>query len=169
MGEKIAEFKVGNIIYDINLDEKIMASEQALGLCDYVNASISLYPNQNEQRMEQVMFHELLHAIFGEAGYDEQDEDMINRVGIVFYQFIQDNFEYIGHPGVRKSVRDAKRGNAEAERAYAEDAPKLHAHPVGFDLTQVITGPMTEDDEYTEVDDDGFLDTGEEDEGGGES
>lgn len=155
--EKVGEFKVGQIIYDVVLDPKIMGTEQALGLCDYVNATIHIYPNQNEQRMEQVIFHELLHAIFGEAGYDEQDEDMINRVGIVFNQFLYDNFEFIGHEGIRKQIEASKQAQAEEQAAHYAAEMKLHKHPVGFKLDPPRQDEVTEevedfDDEVPNID-----------------
>jgi hypothetical protein len=42
-------------------------------------------------RKEQTFVHELLHACFKEAGYDEQDEEMIDRVSTVLYQVLKDN------------------------------------------------------------------------------
>lgn len=42
-------------------------------------------------KRNQVIVHELTHAIFMEAGFEEQDEDMINRVGNVLFQVLSDN------------------------------------------------------------------------------
>lgn len=42
-------------------------------------------------KKEQVLIHELLHACIAEAGFDEQDEDVVNRVSIVLYQVLKDN------------------------------------------------------------------------------
>lgn len=133
---KISEFKVGNIIYEVVLDEDLMMDEQALGSCDYLNAEISLFPRQNEQRMEQVLHHELMHAIFSEAGYDEQDEDMVNRLGIVFHQFITDNFQFIGHTGIREQVAEIADEMMEEEEAVAS-SKRTHQQPVGFDTSHV--------------------------------
>jgi len=44
----------------------------------------------SESRKEQTFVHELTHAIFYEAGVEEQDEDMINRVSLVLHQVLKD-------------------------------------------------------------------------------
>lgn len=60
------------------------------GMCHFDQAKIEILSSLSDQRKEQTFIHELTHAIFYEAGYDEQDEDMINRVGIVLHQVVKD-------------------------------------------------------------------------------
>lgn len=61
------------------------------GSCDYLNTEISIIEDLSEERKKDVFFHELIHAVFYEAGYEEQDEDMINRIGKILHQVISDN------------------------------------------------------------------------------
>lgn len=62
------------------------------GSCSYTECEISILDSLSNERKNQVFVHELAHAIFNEAGYDEHDEEMINRIGIVLHQVIADNY-----------------------------------------------------------------------------
>lgn len=62
----------------------------------YHKSDIKIESAMSETKKEQVFVHELTHAIFYEAGYDEQDEDMVNRLGIVLYQVLKNNNLYFG-------------------------------------------------------------------------
>lgn len=61
------------------------------GACRYGETTIEILDSLSVSRKEQVFIHELTYAIFNEAGYDEQDEDVINRIAIVLYQVLKDN------------------------------------------------------------------------------
>jgi len=52
----------------------------------------------SRDKKEQTLLHEMLHACFNEAGFDEQDEDVVNRLGIVLYQVLKDNNLSFGKP-----------------------------------------------------------------------
>ncbi|WP_407857658.1 hypothetical protein [Enterococcus hailinensis] len=86
------EIKVCGINYKIELVEVIdIAGERNYqGMCHFDLAKIEILESLSDQRKEQTFVHELTHAIFYEAGYDEQDEDMINRVGIALHQVIKE-------------------------------------------------------------------------------
>lgn len=43
------------------------------------------------KKRHQTFIHELTHAIFHEAGIDDQDEEQINRVAIVLHEVFLDN------------------------------------------------------------------------------
>ncbi|MDT2438325.1 hypothetical protein P7D98_23030 [Enterococcus avium] len=86
------EIKVGGINYTIEMVEVIdVGGERNFqGMCHFDLAKIEILNSLSDQRIEQTFIHELTHAIFYEAGYDEQDEDMINRVGIVLHQVMKE-------------------------------------------------------------------------------
>ena len=86
------EIKVGGINYRIELVDFIDISGERnfQGMCHFDKAKIEILNSLDDQRTEQTLIHELTHAIFYEAGYDEQDEDMINRIGIVLHQVVKD-------------------------------------------------------------------------------
>lgn len=86
------EIRVGGIKYNIDLVKVIdVGGERNFqGMCHFDLAKIEILNSLSDQRIEQTFIHELTHAIFYEAGYDEQDEDMINRVGIVLHQVMKE-------------------------------------------------------------------------------
>ncbi|MDP4549831.1 ImmA/IrrE family metallo-endopeptidase [Alkalihalobacillus macyae] len=89
---------------DYQVEEKpfvqIGESKDYLGCCSYSTTTIELLDSMSDDRKEQVFVHELTHAIFNEAGYDQHEEDMINRVAIVLYQVLKDNeFHFNEHEG----------------------------------------------------------------------
>ncbi|MBX9972125.1 ImmA/IrrE family metallo-endopeptidase [Cytobacillus firmus] len=83
--------KVGGIEYEIIQIEKMEEQFNHLGQILYTKGIIKVDKELAPDRKEQVFIHELLHACFYEAGFEEQDEDMVNRLGIVLYQVIKDN------------------------------------------------------------------------------
>lgn len=84
---------VAGVIYRTKEVEDVIidGSTHYLGACDYVNTEILLKSDLQDTKKEQVFVHELLHAVYNEAGFDEQDEDVINRVAIVLYQVLKNN------------------------------------------------------------------------------
>ena len=86
------EIKVCGINYKVELVEFIdVAGERNYqGMCHFDQTKIEILSSLSVQRKEQTFIHELTHAIFYEAGYDEQDEDMINRVGIALHQVLNE-------------------------------------------------------------------------------
>ncbi|MEC2070328.1 hypothetical protein [Alkalihalophilus marmarensis] len=87
------EIKVGGVIYTVKelpvVD--IGGDRNYSGACDYNQTTIELEEGLSDERKNDVLFHEITHAIFYEAGFAEQDEDMINRVGKVISQVFNDN------------------------------------------------------------------------------
>lgn len=85
--------KIGSVTYRVK--EKpfvdIDGDRNYQGCCDYPNTEISILSDISDERKNDVLIHELTHAIFYEAGFEEQDEDMINRVAKVLHQVIKDN------------------------------------------------------------------------------
>lgn len=85
--------QVGAVNYDVVTKPfiDIDGERNYQGSCDYLNTQIELVEDMSEERKEDTFFRELTHAIFYEAGFEEQDEDMINRVGKVLHKVIKDN------------------------------------------------------------------------------
>lgn len=88
--------KVAGIEYQVKEIEDMEEQFDHLGQILYTRGVIKLDMSLSQDRKEQVFIHELLHGCFYEAGFEEQDEDMINRVGIVLYQVLKDNQLYFG-------------------------------------------------------------------------
>lgn len=82
---------VAGVIYDIEEKEALVLETGNLGEVIYALTQIRIESNCSASKKEQIFVHEMLHAIFKESGYDEQDEDMINRVSITLYQVLKNN------------------------------------------------------------------------------
>lgn len=95
MGKKIYSdaVKVGGVSYQVAEVPfvEISGDKNYGGSCDYQKCEIKLLASMSDERKNQIFAHELTHAILNEAGYDEHDEDMVNRMGIVLHQVLVDN------------------------------------------------------------------------------
>ena len=88
-------YKIGQINYSVQFKEFVIIEEEAFyqGSCDYEKCEITILERLDETRQEQVLAHELVHALLFEAGFNqEHDEDMVQRLGIVLHQFLNDNY-----------------------------------------------------------------------------
>ncbi|KYG90794.1 hypothetical protein A0U40_17860 [[Bacillus] sp. KCTC 13219] len=89
---------VSGIPYQVVEKEYVEINENAnaLGCCTYDKALIEIKSTMSEERKEEVFVHELFHAILAEAGFDDHDEDLVNRASKVLYQVLKDNdFTYL--------------------------------------------------------------------------
>jgi Zn-dependent peptidase ImmA (M78 family) len=87
------EVKVAGVTYKV-LEKEYVEIEQNknyAGSCCYNESEINVLNTLSDTRKEQVFVHELVHAILMEAGYDDHDEDQVNRIGIVLHQVLKDN------------------------------------------------------------------------------
>ena len=84
-------FRVGSVDYTVSITPKTAAVDCLWGKVSFGDTSIELADGLSEERLKNVLIHELTHAIFHEAGFTEHDEDMINRVGNVLAQVLRDN------------------------------------------------------------------------------
>lgn len=90
----LESIKVGGITYKVELKDLSTRNDEAsgkqLGWCVYDEDKIEINEKLTQPRIEQTLIHELVHAIMYEAGL-EQDEDMVNRIGLVLHQVLKDN------------------------------------------------------------------------------
>ncbi|GAK03270.1 hypothetical protein JCM19037_1578 [Geomicrobium sp. JCM 19037] len=82
-------YNVGGIDYDVYFEKP--EEDGLLGEIRYDLQRIVVDNELPPQRKAQVLTHELAHAIFAEAGFDDQDEELVNRIGIVLHRFLCDN------------------------------------------------------------------------------
>lgn len=94
--------KVGGLEYQINIKEHLEAHDgdrNLWGCCNYEQSEIDILKSLSSQRANQVLTHELTHAILFEAGYTDHDEEMANRIGLVLHQVLKDNdFSWLNKP-----------------------------------------------------------------------
>lgn len=82
--------KIGGIVYQIEVKNDLAGETGNWGETNLKKTTIALDSNMSKQRTDQTLVHEIVHGIFEEAGF-EQDEDKVNRLGIVLYQVLKDN------------------------------------------------------------------------------
>lgn len=85
--------KVGGIYYEVREVDyvEIDGSRDYNGACWYVPLVIEIVRSLSRQKKKSVLVHELTHAIFFEAGFKQQEEDVIDRVSKILLQVIEDN------------------------------------------------------------------------------
>lgn len=82
--------KIGGIIYPIEIKDDLVGHTGNWGETNLKKTTIALDSNMSKQRTEQTLVHEIVHGLFMEAGI-EDDEDKVNRLGIVLHQVLKDN------------------------------------------------------------------------------
>ena len=96
----LESIKVGGINYEVELKDLSTRDDERLqlGWCVFKENKIEINETLTQPRIEQTLIHELVHAIMYEAGL-EQDEDMVNRIGLVLHQVLKDNdFSWMNKP-----------------------------------------------------------------------
>lgn len=86
--------KVAGVTYDVVMKEDVRsdADDQCYGLCNFKDLSIELLNDLPEERHNQTLIHEIMHAVFEESGIQmEDDEDLVNRLALVWFQVLKDN------------------------------------------------------------------------------
>jgi hypothetical protein len=85
------KFRVGAIDYVVTETPNLLHKHDLFGQVTYDDGIIEIEPTLSQQRKHNVIVHELLHACLFEAGYDEQDEEQVRRLGNVLTQVLRDN------------------------------------------------------------------------------
>jgi hypothetical protein len=92
--------KIAGLEYNVTDVDGLAEHHGLCGQVLYERCLIKLDSSLPADKKEQVFVHELVHGIFEQSGYDEQNEEMVNRLGIVLYQVLKDNKLYFGKEGV---------------------------------------------------------------------
>ena len=92
----IKSFKLGAVTWNVYFNDDRTSSQDALGLCSYVEASIYIAEKAKGKKVDlevqkQTMYHEVIHAMLDAIGYNELDEDekFVNSMGTLLHQFIE--------------------------------------------------------------------------------
>jgi hypothetical protein len=106
-------FRVGTLDYKVTEAPDMIRKHNLFGQVTYDDGIIEVEPTLSEQRKHNVIVHELVHAMLFEAGYDEQDEEQVRRLGNVLTQVLRDNdFAFI------REEEDETLGEFELEALY---------------------------------------------------
>lgn len=92
-------WKIGGVNYKVIKVKGLAKEHGVIGQILYDDLIIKIDADLPVDRQEETFIHEMLHGVFFEAGYTEQDEDMINRIGKVLYQVLKDNGAKFGMIG----------------------------------------------------------------------
>jgi len=87
------QIKIGGMEYRVK-EVKFGESngDVTLGECHFETADILINENLSDNRKEQTLFHEMVHAMLFEAGSIEYDnEELVNQLGLIMYQVFKDN------------------------------------------------------------------------------
>jgi hypothetical protein len=84
-------FAVGSMDYSVSEIDELHSKYSLFGQVMYADGRIEIDSKLSQARKANVIIHELLHAALFEAGYDEQDEEQVRRLGNVLTQVIRDN------------------------------------------------------------------------------
>jgi Zn-dependent peptidase ImmA (M78 family) len=101
------QLKVGGAVYTVNEVKGLVSKVSMYGNVDFSDCIIQIDANISDERKEQTLIHEMLHAVHFEDGYDpsEQDEDMINRTANVLHQVIVDNIGILATPDEDNDIK----------------------------------------------------------------
>ena len=83
--------KIGGIIYGIEKVNDLAIKDDVIGRIKYYEGKIEIEKFLQKDVATQTLVHEILNGWFKEAGYDDQEEEVIDRVGKVLYQVLKDN------------------------------------------------------------------------------
>lgn len=89
----LEKIKIGGMEYQVK-EVKFGESngDVTLGECHFETADILINENLSDNRKEQTLFHEMVHAMLFEAGSAEYDnEEIVNQLGLIMYQVFKDN------------------------------------------------------------------------------
>lgn len=90
----VESIRVGAIDYNIgyiNLSTRMDdVNGKSMGFCIFEENLIEINNSMDIERQKQTIIHEMVHAMFFEMGL-EDDEDVVNRLGIVLHQVLKDN------------------------------------------------------------------------------
>ena len=97
---KIPEkIKIGGATYSIVLKHLDKSDEgfSRFGETDYLQEIITINSDYPQERQEQTLFHELMHAVFFESSNSEEssDERLVDSTGLMLYQVFKDNTEKV--------------------------------------------------------------------------
>lgn len=92
------EIKVCGMTYTVIVQEHFKTHDDdrnLWGCCDYEQQKIFIRESLSDQKKKQVLIHELTHAMLHEAGYKEQDEDLVTRFSIILHQVLAENSQLL--------------------------------------------------------------------------
>lgn len=88
---EISELKVGPLVYGV-----VRAPITEHGLCDYRRQTITIQTELHPRAARVVLWHELVHAMLYQLGYNEHDEKLVDGLAHCIVLVLDDNPELKG-------------------------------------------------------------------------
>jgi hypothetical protein len=93
------QVKIGGFLWTIEENDKVSIEGNVFGSTHCVKQRIFLDPNETQQKKEQCLLHEIMHAIFWQTGLNERikkpehltEEELIQALSFGVYQVLKDN------------------------------------------------------------------------------
>lgn len=86
------EIKVGAIVYQVEIVDDLRDGDQKLsGWIRHTDSLILLEAALSSQMGRHVLWHEIIHSIFEQAGIDDQDERIIQVLAYGIMGVLKDN------------------------------------------------------------------------------
>jgi hypothetical protein len=107
--------KIGGLTYTIFTDPGLGPDTAAEIL--YRDLTIHIHPEIAKEQKERAFLHEILHGIYNNLGYEEQNEKQVDELAGALYALIVDN------PGMfsAQQVQSDTRGARDTQRAQDEE------------------------------------------------
>ena len=83
--------RVGSIDYSVELTSGLSVSDDVLGAIHYGTSKVRVEESLPTSKLKDTFIHELTHAIFFEAGFEEHEEETVNRIAKVLTMVLRDN------------------------------------------------------------------------------
>lgn len=84
--EPITQLKIGPCVYSL---VRLPITEQ--GLCDYKKQTITLQPDMHPTAERLVLWHEVIHAVMFQLGYNDHDERLVDGLAHYIVSVLNDN------------------------------------------------------------------------------
>ncbi|MCK6462847.1 MAG: hypothetical protein L6Q29_03470 [Candidatus Pacebacteria bacterium] len=91
--------RINGFDWQVNFDANVAYAGDAFGSTHYHKQQIFLDPSETQQKKEQCLIHEAMHAIFWQTGLWERlkniqgikEEEIIQALSFGVYQFLREN------------------------------------------------------------------------------
>jgi len=85
------QIKIGGLWYEVKTSDYMKSGPNCYGEIDSLDLTINIRNNIHEEMQKQALLHEIIHGILDNAGYDEQDEKLVQAISYGLIQVITDN------------------------------------------------------------------------------
>lgn len=85
------EILVAGTPYEVQIVDVVDNDEYNWGVTVYATNTIQLKRSLNKDRMQEVLIHELTHALLFESGHKDHNETLAQALGKTLYLMVKEN------------------------------------------------------------------------------